>query len=91
MSQKLLEINITRVLVLGLDPIPLGWFWSSTIRNKCSVWDCRSDGSDWYWGDWGNYFYRGGFVCLFLSSHEESGTDDPLSGVATPELYSEEP
>ena len=90
MSQKLLEINITRALVLGLDPIPLGWFWSSTTRNKCSVWRCYSDGL-WHWLGWDYCGYRGGFVCLFLSSHEESGTDDPLSGVATPELYSEEP
>lgn len=56
------EINLVRKK-LGLDIIQNRWFWSSTLRDKDSVWIVYSDGYV-YWGYW-NYRY-GYCVLAFL-------------------------
>ena len=66
-AENLLRINFT-LKYLGKDPLPLTWFWSSTLRPKGYAWGCRSNGGD-YWDDNGfdyvcvNYH---GYVLPFL-------------------------
>ena len=50
---------------LGLEPLPVGYYWSSTIRNRESMWIVDGDGCmDWlHWYD----FYRDyRYVLAFL-------------------------
>lgn len=42
-AENLLQINFT-LKYLGKEPLPLGWFWSSTLRSKECAWGCCSDG-----------------------------------------------
>ena len=46
--ENLLYINFT-LKKLGLAPIPLAWFWSSTLYDRQCAWSCSSNG---YWGGW---------------------------------------
>ena len=66
--ENLESINIT-MKILGLDPFPYAWYWSSSIHNSEGVWGVGSDGGWYGWGyaacSWG-----GGYVIPFLSSFE---------------------
>ena len=66
--ENLESINIT-MKILGLDPFPYAWYWSSSIYNSEGVWGVGSDG---YWGYWGCLDYGWGayYVVPFLSSFE---------------------
>jgi len=50
---------------LGLEPLPTGYYWSSTIRNEKSIWFVDSDG-DTYWDYWDFYYRDTDYVLAFL-------------------------
>jgi hypothetical protein len=50
---------------LGLEPLPVGYYWSSTIRNRESMWVVDSDG-DALWGTWYDFYRRDHYVLAFL-------------------------
>jgi hypothetical protein len=58
------EINQVRKK-LGLDIIQDCWFWSSTLRDKDSVWIVSSNGST-DWDYWDNYYRNNYYVLAFL-------------------------
>jgi hypothetical protein len=58
------EINQVRKK-LGLDIIQDCWFWSSTIRDKASVWVVSSNG-DTFWFYWYDYCRYNIYVLAFL-------------------------
>jgi hypothetical protein len=66
--KELEAINLSREF-LGLDRIPLAWFWSSTVRNSSTVWICGGDG-DQNWDYCDDCYFRGRVV-PFLCSHEK--------------------
>ena len=50
---------------LGLEPLPVGYYWSSTIRNRESMWVVLSSG-DASWDYWFDYYRHGNYVLAFL-------------------------
>jgi hypothetical protein len=50
---------------LGLEPLPVGYYWSSTIRNRESMWIVRGGGGT-HWDDWGYYCRTYDYVLAFL-------------------------
>ena len=50
---------------LGLEPLPVGYYWSSTIRNRESMWIVGSGGGVG-WGYWDYYCRDGSYVLAFL-------------------------
>jgi hypothetical protein len=50
---------------LGLEPLPVGYYWSSTIRNRESMWVVFSDG-DTLWRYWYDYYGNYDYVLAFL-------------------------
>ena len=53
-ADNLLRINFT-LKYLGKEPLPLGWFWSSTLRAKEYAWSCYSYGRDYWYCDGFDY------------------------------------
>jgi hypothetical protein len=66
--ENLESINIT-MKILGLDPFPYAWYWSSSIHNSEEVWRVGSGG---YWDDcrYTRYDWYDDYVIPFLSSFE---------------------
>ena len=63
-AENLLRINFT-LKYLGKEPLPLAWFWSSTLRSKEYAWGCCSDGSDgWFYDDFDYYCVYGHYCVL---------------------------
>jgi len=62
------EINLSRKY-LGLDLIPYGWFWTSSLQDESTIWCCSSSGNDWGYG-WGHWDWGRGYVVSFLRSLE---------------------
>lgn len=50
---------------LGLEPLPINYYWSSTIRNEESMWFVCSDGYT-NWRYWDSYYRCGYYVLAFL-------------------------
>ena len=50
---------------LGLEPLPIGYYWSSTIRNEESMWVVSSDGLV-SWDYWYDYYRNNSYVLDFL-------------------------
>ena len=50
---------------LGLEPLPVGYYWSSTIRNRESIWFVYSNGLT-IWGYWCDYYRNFNYVLAFL-------------------------
>ena len=65
-----LTLNLSRA-ALGLDSVPLAWFWSSSVRDNMTVWRLGSAGAwdDWGWG-YSDPLRCGRYVFPFLSSCE---------------------
>ena len=53
-AENLLRINFT-LKYLRKEPLPLGWFWSSTLESTKYAWGCCSNGC-YYW-DYGGFCY----------------------------------
>ena len=63
-AENLLRINFT-LKYLGKEPLPLGWFWSSTLESTKYAWDCYSSGRcNWYCDDF--FYYRVYCHCYVL-------------------------
>ena len=50
---------------LGLEPLPVGYYWSSTIRNRESMWIVGSNGLTG-WGYWDDCYGGSLYVLAFL-------------------------
>ena len=63
-AENLLRINFT-LKYLRKEPLPLEWFWSSTLESTKGAWGCYSCGSyDWCCGGFGYGHVRGHLYVL---------------------------
>ena len=60
-AENMLRINLT-LKHLGKNPLPLSWFWSSTLRSPQYAWYCYSDGSSWY----DDFIYLHVYYCNYV-------------------------